>query len=116
MDTFAFAASCCSLQVTVQASNLKEACYLYDHLSCVTPILMALTANTPFVRGKVCDFDTRWSVFTQGCDDRTLYEMGIDDEKDQTDNINSGNKYRISKSRCGTIDSFLSTRDDFKVE
>lgn len=135
MDAMAFGMGMCCLQVTHQAKNLQEAMYLNDHLACVTPVLMALTACTPFFRGKVADVDCRWTVISQSVDDRTPIELGKidineDDLKLSSDTITTTNtntntttttattktkQQRIYKSRYDTIDSFLSRKDDFKV-
>ena len=109
MDAMAFGMGSCCLQTTYQASDINEARYLYDHLSCVSPIFLALTACTPFLRGKVSDLDCRWTVISQSVDDRTDYEMNKSDEK-------TGNEtQRIHKSRYSSIDSYLSNKSDFKV-
>merc|ERR1719252_386286 len=46
-DAMGFGMGCCCLQVTFQASSVSESRYLYDHLSVLTPIMLALTAATP---------------------------------------------------------------------
>jgi glutamate--cysteine ligase catalytic subunit len=40
---------------------------------------MALSAATPFLKGKISDFDVRWSVISQSVDDRTNEERGLID-------------------------------------
>ena len=55
---------------------------------------MALSASTPFLKGKISDFDCRWTVIAQSVDDRTDLEMN-----------------KILKSRYDTIDCFLSKCD-----
>ena len=45
----------------MQASSLEESLRLYDQLAPLTPLFLALTAATPFLRGWICDDDTRWS-------------------------------------------------------
>ncbi|CAG8739716.1 1978_t:CDS:2, partial [Dentiscutata heterogama] len=39
MDSIAFGAGCCSLQVTIQACNIREARKLYDQLAVLGPIM-----------------------------------------------------------------------------
>eukprot|EP00466_Bigelowiella_natans_P001693 jgi/Bigna1/41713/e_gw1.55.11.1 len=71
MDAMAFGMGCCCLQVTFLARNLEEARNLYDHLAVLGPIMLSLSAATPFYRGRVADTDVRWSVISQSVDDRT---------------------------------------------
>uniref|UniRef100_A0A673MB94 Glutamate--cysteine ligase n=1 Tax=Sinocyclocheilus rhinocerous TaxID=307959 RepID=A0A673MB94_9TELE len=94
---------CCpplSLQVTFQACSISEARYLYDQLATFCPIVMALSAASPFYRGFVSDIDCRWGVISASVDDRTPEERGLEPLKN--------NKFRIHKSRYDSIDSYLS--------
>uniref|UniRef100_A0A7N6BDH2 Glutamate--cysteine ligase n=1 Tax=Anabas testudineus TaxID=64144 RepID=A0A7N6BDH2_ANATE len=88
------------LQVTFQACSISEARYLYDQLATFCPIVMALSAASPFYRGYVSDIDCRWGVISASVDDRTQEERGLKPLKN--------NKYRIFKSRYDSIDSYLS--------
>lgn len=100
MDAMAFGMGCCCLQVTFQCRNIREARHLYDQLSVLSPILvllppvllqlplpplpslhsfqLALSAATPFFKGKIADTDVRWSVISQSVDDRTPAEKGLE--------------------------------------
>ena len=100
MDHMGFGMGCCCLQVTFQASNLDEARILYDQLTPLCPILMALSAASPIQRGYLSDRDCRWAVIAQSVDDRTKEELGEEPLK--------ANKYRINKSRYDSIDSYIS--------
>lgn len=100
LDAMGFGMGCCCLQVTFQASNLDEATRLYDQLTPVSPIAMALSAASPVHRGFLTDRDCRWSVIAQSVDDRTKEELGEEPLKN--------NKYRINKSRYDSIDSYIS--------
>ena len=75
MDSTQLAFSSCSVQVTVQAANLKQATFLHDQLAVVSPIMLAMSAASPFYRGHVSNVDTRWALFTQCCDDRSDEEL-----------------------------------------
>ncbi|CAL9687977.1 unnamed protein product [Knipowitschia caucasica] len=101
MDAMGFGMGNCCLQVTFQACSIDEARYLYDQLATFCPIVMALSAASPFYRGYVSDIDCRWDVISASVDDRTEEERGRKPLKN--------NKYRISKSRYDTIDSYLSS-------
>uniref|UniRef100_A0A8C3VC77 Glutamate--cysteine ligase n=1 Tax=Catharus ustulatus TaxID=91951 RepID=A0A8C3VC77_CATUS len=90
----------CSRNVTFQACSISEARYLYDQLATICPIVMALSAASPFYRGYVSDIDCRWGVISASVDDRTREERGLEPLKN--------NHYRISKSRYDSIDSYLS--------
>ena len=74
MDSDWMAMSSCCLQVTVQMANLKECKKVYDQLVAVSPILLALTASSPFFRGTISDVDTRWTMMKQCNDDRRREE------------------------------------------
>uniref|UniRef100_A0A673B243 Glutamate--cysteine ligase n=1 Tax=Sphaeramia orbicularis TaxID=375764 RepID=A0A673B243_9TELE len=89
------------INVTFQACSIDEARYLYDQLATFCPIVMALSAASPFYRGYVSDIDCRWGVISASVDDRTQEERGLKPLKN--------NKYRIFKSRYDSIDSYLSS-------
>ncbi|OAL24749.1 hypothetical protein AYO22_05538 [Fonsecaea multimorphosa] len=74
-DSMAFGPSFCGLQVTVQAKNLREARYLHDQLCPLGPIMMALSAASPFFRGFLTDTDVRWNQAASAVDDRTTNEL-----------------------------------------
>ncbi|XP_056148402.1 glutamate--cysteine ligase catalytic subunit isoform X2 [Lampris incognitus] len=101
MDAMGFGMGNCCLQVTFQACSIDEARYLYDQLATFCPIVMALSAASPFYRGYVSDIDCRWGVISASVDDRTQEERGLKPLKN--------NKYRIFKSRYDSIDSYLSS-------
>ena len=66
---------CCCLQATFQAADLSQACLLYDQLTPIAPIILALSASSPIWRGYLSDIDCRWNVLKQGTDDRTAEEL-----------------------------------------
>ena len=49
---------------------------MYDQLSPLGPILLALTAATPIYKGFLADTDVRWNQISRAVDDRTPEEMG----------------------------------------
>ncbi|XP_020299476.1 glutamate--cysteine ligase catalytic subunit isoform X2 [Pseudomyrmex gracilis] len=100
MDAMGFGMGCCCLQLTFQACNIQEARTLYDQLTPLCPIMLALTAASPFYRGYISDVDCRWNVISSSVDCRTQEERGLKPLKE--------NKFRISKSRYDSIDSYLS--------
>mmetsp|Transcript_16796 Transcript_16796/g.23526 ORF Transcript_16796/g.23526 Transcript_16796/m.23526 type:complete len:841 (-) Transcript_16796:220-2742(-) len=104
MDAMAFGMGCCCLQVTFLSRNLEEARNLYDHLAVLGPIMLSLTAATPFYRGKIADTDVRWSVISQSVDDRTPNERGfvVNGER---------KKAQISKSRYDSISCYISEEE-----
>ena len=104
MDAMGFGMGCCCLQLTFQACNIQEARTLYDQLTPLCPIMLALTAASPFYRGYISDVDCRWSVISSSVDCRTQEERGLKPLKE--------NKFRISKSRYDSIDSYLSKQGE----
>jgi glutamate--cysteine ligase catalytic subunit len=99
MDCTGFGMGCCCLQVTFQAESIDEARFLYDQLTPLTPLLLAMTASSPVWRGYLADVDTRWSVLSASLDDRTDEELGL--KPLHTD------KFVIRKPRYDSIDSYL---------
>lgn len=104
MDAMGFGMGCCCLQLTFQACNIQEARTLYDQLTPLCPIMLALTAASPFYRGYITEVDSRWNVISCSVDCRTQEERGLKSLKE--------NKFRISKSRYDSIDSYLSEQGE----
>ena len=76
MDAMAFGMGCCCLQITFQATDVDESRFLYDQLAVMAPIMMALTASTPVLRGRLADTDCRWGIISECVDDRRPAERG----------------------------------------
>lgn len=75
-DAMAFGMGSCCLQITFQAKNITEGRRMYDQLSPLGPILLALTAATPIYKGFLADTDVRWNQISRAVDDRTPEELG----------------------------------------
>jgi glutamate--cysteine ligase catalytic subunit len=99
MDHMGFGMGCCCLQMTFQAVNIDEARWLYDQLTPITPILVALSAATPIFRSYLADVDSRWDIISASVDDRTVEERGLAPLKN--------NKFVIKKSRYDTTDCYI---------
>lgn len=99
MDCMGFGMGCSCLQMTFQACCIDEARLLYDELSPLCPIILALSAATPYFRGFLADVDCRWDIISGSVDDRTREERGLEPLKED--------KFVIPKSRYGTADSYL---------
>ncbi|KAI0565624.1 Glutamate--cysteine ligase [Gracilaria domingensis] len=95
MDSAAFGMGSSCLQVTIQGRDLSETRVLYDQLAVMAPIMLALTAATPALRGLLANTDVRWDVISAAMDDRTFEEE------------HSGS---VPKSRYSSIDCYLSDR------
>lgn len=54
---------------------MDEACNLYDQLTALSPLFIALSASSPIWRGYLANIDTRWSSLQQSSDDRTDTEI-----------------------------------------
>ncbi|KAL4800156.1 glutamate-cysteine ligase catalytic subunit [Aspergillus venezuelensis] len=78
LEGLGFAMGVCGLQVTLQAKNRREACWLHDQLSVLGPLMLALTAATPACKGVLADSDARWDIFRFMSDDRTSEERDAD--------------------------------------
>ncbi|ESO07411.1 hypothetical protein HELRODRAFT_76604 [Helobdella robusta] len=104
MDCMGFGMGCCCLQVTFQACNICEARLLYDQLTPLCPIMLALSASSAIFRGYLSDIDCRWPVISASVDDRTREERGLEPLKNE--------RFVIQKSRYDSIDSYLSYCSD----
>ena len=99
MDAMAFGMGSCCLQITFQAKNITEGRTLYDQLSPLGPIMLALTAATPIYKGFLVDTDVRWNQISRAVDDRTAEELG---EKPLRHN-----RWRIPKSRYASNSTYI---------
>ncbi|CAJ0930648.1 unnamed protein product [Ranitomeya imitator] len=100
MDAMGFGMGNCCLQVTFQACSILEARYLYDQLATICPIVEeAAVPGEPETPRQ--EQTAGGGVISASVDDRTKEERGLEPLKND--------KYRISKSRYDSIDSYLST-------
>ncbi|KAF2102612.1 GCS-domain-containing protein [Rhizodiscina lignyota] len=100
MDAMAFGMGSCCLQITFQAKNIEEGRKMYDQLSPLGPILLALTAATPVYKGFLADTDVRWNQISRAVDDRTPEELGEQPLKND--------RWRIPKSRYASNSTYIS--------
>jgi glutamate--cysteine ligase catalytic subunit len=100
MDAMAFGMGSCCLQITFQAKNIQEGRKMYDQLSPLGPILLALTAATPIYKGFLVDTDVRWNQISRAVDDRTPEELGEKPLKND--------RWRIPKSRYASNSTYIS--------
>mmetsp|Transcript_48751 Transcript_48751/g.72410 ORF Transcript_48751/g.72410 Transcript_48751/m.72410 type:complete len:877 (+) Transcript_48751:64-2694(+) len=109
MDAMAFGMGCCCLQVTFQAKDIDESRFIYDQLAVMAPILMALTASTPILKGRLADTDCRWGVISEGVDDRTSVERGVvpPGEENRQEELAGKGQRRIYKSRYDSISCYI---------
>jgi len=76
LDASAFGAGSCCTQVTFLGPSLSDARYLYDQMLVLAPLFLAITAASPFWRGRVAAVDTRAPAFAGTWDDRRFDELG----------------------------------------
>lgn len=69
---FGMGMSC--LQCTFSTKNLDHARYLYDQMHVLSPLMLALTAATPFHKGKIGNWDARWKLIEASVDCRNQEE------------------------------------------
>lgn len=100
MDAMAFGMGSCCLQITFQAKNIAEGRKMYDQLSPLGPILLALTAATPIYKGFLADTDVRWNQIGRAVDDRTREELGELPLKND--------RWRVPKSRYASNSTYIS--------
>ncbi|KAI9873310.1 MAG: Zn finger-containing GTPase- Activating Protein for ARF [Pleopsidium flavum] len=100
MDAMAFGMGSCCLQITFQSKNITEGRRLYDQLSPLGPIMLALTAATPIYKSFLADTDVRWNQISRAVDDRTAEELGEKPLKND--------RWRIPKSRYASNSTYIS--------
>lgn len=100
MDAMAFGMGSCCLQITFQAKNITEGRQLYDQLSPLGPVMLALTAATPIYKGFLADTDVRWNQISRAVDDRTREELGERSLKHD--------RWRMPKSRYASNSTYIS--------
>ncbi|KIW62261.1 glutamate-cysteine ligase [Phialophora macrospora] len=108
MDAMAFGMGSCCLQITFQAKNIREGRTLYDQLSPLGPIMLALTAATPIYKGFLVDTDVRWNQISRAVDDRTAEELGEKPLKND--------RWQIPKSRYASNSTYIAQDDRLRPE
>lgn len=132
MDAMAFGMGSCCLQITFQAKNITEGRQMYDQLSPLGPILLALTAATPIYKGFLADTDVRWNQISKAVDDRTPEELGekvsadghqlyfprLDNAKILNERLKplEQDRWRIPKSRYASNSTYISTDHRLRPE
>jgi glutamate--cysteine ligase catalytic subunit len=81
---------------------------MYDQLAVMAPIMMALTASTPILKGRIADTDARWGVISESVDCRTPAERGREDPNAPYEDYNAKGQRRIYKSRYDSISTYIS--------
>eukprot|EP00543_Licmophora_paradoxa_P006555 CAMPEP_0202455790 /NCGR_PEP_ID=MMETSP1360-20130828/13230_1 /ASSEMBLY_ACC=CAM_ASM_000848 /TAXON_ID=515479 /ORGANISM="Licmophora paradoxa, Strain CCMP2313" /LENGTH=914 /DNA_ID=CAMNT_0049075451 /DNA_START=114 /DNA_END=2858 /DNA_ORIENTATION=+ len=107
MDAMAFGMGCCCLQITFQCKDVDESRFLFDQLAVLAPVMMALTASTPLLRGRIADTDARWGIISESVDDRTLSERGRNDPNGPQEELAGKGKNRIYKSRYDCVSTYI---------
>ena len=67
-----------------------------------TPIMSAISASTPLLKGQISDHDLRWEIIEQAVDCRTATEQDANSEE------------FIPKSRYSTVSNYLSNHEYVK--
>lgn len=112
MDAMGFGMGCCCLQLTFQATDIDEARNLYDQLTPLAPIMLALTGASPAYRGYLSDQDARWNVIAGSVDDRNDVELGKVEPDDKSWGVPWNSHSQIPKSRYDSIDSYISNTNE----
>lgn len=108
MDAMAFGMGNSCLQITFQAKDMEESRFMYDQLAVMAPIMMALTASTPILKGRIADTDARWGIISESVDCRTPAERGRKDPNAPYEDYNGKGQRRIYKSRYDSISTYIS--------
>lgn len=125
MDAMAFGMGSCCLQLTFQAKNIDEGRTMYDQLSPLGPIMLALSAATPIYKGMLADTDVRWNQISAAVDDRTPEELGekvrVDDDGPWRYPLTHPQplttaRFRIPKSRYASNSTYISNSPHLRPE
>ena len=74
LDSTVFGLGMSCLQCTFSTQSLDHARYVFDQMHVISPLFLALTAGTPFHKGKISDWDARWKTIGGLADCRTSEE------------------------------------------
>ena len=69
--------------------------------------MMALTASTPILKGRLLDTDARWGIISESVDGRTRAERGRSDPDAPYDYYAAKGQRRIYKSRYDSISTYI---------
>lgn len=69
--------------------------------------MMALTASTPAIKGRLLDTDCRWGIISESVDCRTPAERGREDPNAPHEALNAHGQRRIYKSRYDSISTYI---------
>jgi glutamate--cysteine ligase catalytic subunit len=69
--------------------------------------MMALTASTPMIKGRLLDTDARWGIISESVDCRTPAERGRNDPDAPYEALNANGQRRLYKSRYDSISTFI---------
>ena len=69
--------------------------------------MMALTASTPILKGRLLDTDARWGIISESVDGRTPSERGRIDPNAPYEYYNANGQRQIYKSRYDSISTFI---------
>ena len=76
LDHFGIGMSNIAMQVTYSCKDMDECRWVYDQMHVFGPLAQCLSNSTGVVNGKLMDWDSRWRLIEQGCDDRKDKERG----------------------------------------
>lgn len=96
MDSMHFGMGASCLQITYESQNISHARFLYDMFLPWTPIMSALSATSPLIKGQISDHDFRWEILEMSVDCRNLDEQ------------NPASENFIPKSRYSTVSRYIS--------
>ena len=80
LDSTVFGLGMSCLQCTFSTQSLDHARYVFDQMHVISPLFLALTAGTPFHKGKISDWDARWKTIEGLTDCRTPEERNPESE------------------------------------
>ena len=66
--------------MTFQLKDITQARFVYDQFVVLCPIMLALTAATPILKGSLVDMDVRWFVVSGSVDDRSPAELELHED------------------------------------
>ena len=109
-DAMAFGMGCCCLQVTLEAVDLDRCLQMFDILHTISPIMLAISASSPFSMGYLKNDNTRWNIVSD-----SVADHGIPLKKSSKRDYNNLPKSRFDICPC-YLHSKNNDLNDVKVD
>jgi len=122
-DHLAYGVGSHCLQATFNGRSIDEARQLHDYLAIMAPLILAMSAATPFMRGRIADTDVRWNCLCESGDDRNAIEREDQQQLEETKqrdikskSSTEHNYVPLSRRRWDNVSFYIGNNNTFKSE